>query len=159
MGGVGLVPTSLVPTKFRQPPQPYSNQGGADYAHHILMSPPSFESHRRAWSPLKGSNETGSTFIGLINCITFNVFTFKKIVELSEWFIQNQTVKLKFWLVKKIRNNYSYFVVCQPSGCDTMDRYSIPESQIYDPPPWPLDYNFISPCFETFTHEWSNLSK
>ena len=24
--------------------------GGADYAHHILMSPPSFESNRRAWA-------------------------------------------------------------------------------------------------------------
>jgi hypothetical protein len=24
---------------------------GADYAHHILMSPPSFESHRGAWVP------------------------------------------------------------------------------------------------------------
>ena len=24
--------------------------GGADYAHHILMSPPSFESHRRDWT-------------------------------------------------------------------------------------------------------------
>ena len=26
---------------------PIPNRGGTDYAHHILMAPPSFESHRR----------------------------------------------------------------------------------------------------------------
>ena len=28
---------------------PYSSLGGADYAHNLLMSPPSFKSHRRPW--------------------------------------------------------------------------------------------------------------
>ena len=46
---VGMCTWGHVHTKFCQPPQPYLNQeGGADYAHPILVSTPSFESHRRA---------------------------------------------------------------------------------------------------------------
>ena len=44
MGTWGLVPTELVLVAILTISQP----GGADYAH--LMSPPSFESHRRACS-------------------------------------------------------------------------------------------------------------
>ena len=50
MGTLGLGPHQVLAatlTLFRP--------GWADYAHHILLSPPSFESHRRAWPHTQSS--------------------------------------------------------------------------------------------------------
>ena len=61
----------LVPTNFLQPLYSYSNQGGGgDYAHHILMSPPSFEIHRHScngtttafFNPLAWLNKTPTNY-------------------------------------------------------------------------------------------------